>query len=252
MAKLMADADLAIGAGGTSTWERCSLGLPTISLCVAKNQRKQIADAAEAGVLCAPTPGDDLVKSILLSAKSLLQNPALIQLFSNASMKLVDGKGVLRVASSMVRDFIDIKEATQNDSKSLFEWRNNPKIRNVSKKSDPILWEEHQKWFDAVLDDGNRHLLIGSINNQPIGVVRFDIENDVTEVSIYLVPNGRSVGQGKNLLSASERWLKINCPKVLRINASVLAENEASRKMFSGLGYHIKAIGFEKDLRGAK
>lgn len=248
IAKLMADADIAIGAGGTAIWERCCLGLPTISLCLAENQRKQIADAAGVGVLCAPTTENDLVQSILLNTKSLLQNPALILLFSNSSMKLVDGKGVLRVASFMSHDSIEISKATQNDSKSLFEWRNHPKIRNASKNSAPILWEEHQKWFDSVLNDGNRHLLIGSINKQPIGVVRFDIEGDVTEVSIYLVPNGRNFGQGKNLLSASERWLKINCPQVLKINASVLTENEASKKMFSGLGYHIKEIGFEKDL----
>jgi UDP-2,4-diacetamido-2,4,6-trideoxy-beta-L-altropyranose hydrolase len=39
MAELMAAADLAIGAGGTSTWERCLLGLPAITLVVAENQR---------------------------------------------------------------------------------------------------------------------------------------------------------------------------------------------------------------------
>jgi len=38
MAELMANADLAIGAGGTTTWERCFLGLPTITLIVAQNQ----------------------------------------------------------------------------------------------------------------------------------------------------------------------------------------------------------------------
>lgn len=252
MAKLMADADLAIGAGGTATWERCSLGLPTISLCVAENQRKQIADSAKAGFLCAPTPGNDLVYSILLSTKSLMQNPALIQLFSNESMKLVDGKGVLRVASSMLHDFIEIKKATQNDTKRLFEWRNQSKIRNASKNSDPILWDEHQKWFDALIQDGNRHLLIGSINDKPVGVVRFDIESDEAEVSIYLVPDGSNVGQGKNLLRASELWLNSNRPEVLRINAIVLTENEASKKLFSDSGYLVKMISYEKDLRGGK
>ena len=40
MAKLMAEADLAIGAGGTTTWERCCLGLPAVLLIVADNQRE--------------------------------------------------------------------------------------------------------------------------------------------------------------------------------------------------------------------
>jgi len=38
MAELMAAADLAIGAGGTATWERLYLELPTIAIAVAENQ----------------------------------------------------------------------------------------------------------------------------------------------------------------------------------------------------------------------
>jgi len=39
MAQLMADSDLAIGAAGSTTWERCCLGLPTLMLVLADNQR---------------------------------------------------------------------------------------------------------------------------------------------------------------------------------------------------------------------
>jgi len=40
MAELMAQADLAVGAGGSATWERCFLGLPSITIITAKNQRE--------------------------------------------------------------------------------------------------------------------------------------------------------------------------------------------------------------------
>jgi len=39
MAELMSNADLAIGAAGATSWERCCLGLPTIQLVIAENQR---------------------------------------------------------------------------------------------------------------------------------------------------------------------------------------------------------------------
>jgi len=39
MAQLMADSDLAIGAAGATSWERCCLGLPSIVLALAENQR---------------------------------------------------------------------------------------------------------------------------------------------------------------------------------------------------------------------
>ena len=39
---LMSRADLAIGSGGTNTWERISIGLPSIVFCIANNQKKDM------------------------------------------------------------------------------------------------------------------------------------------------------------------------------------------------------------------
>ena len=72
MAELMASADLAIGAGGTAIWERSCLGLPSISLCVAENQRKQIRDAAEVGLLYAPSNNNNLIALIQNHTNGLL------------------------------------------------------------------------------------------------------------------------------------------------------------------------------------
>jgi UDP-2,4-diacetamido-2,4,6-trideoxy-beta-L-altropyranose hydrolase len=47
MAELILAADLAIGAGGTASWERCALGLPTLVTAFAPNQT-QVTDALEA------------------------------------------------------------------------------------------------------------------------------------------------------------------------------------------------------------
>ena len=52
MAELMARADLCLGAGGTTTWERCFLGLPAIVTAVAENQIQICEDCAEAGYIC--------------------------------------------------------------------------------------------------------------------------------------------------------------------------------------------------------
>ena len=51
IAELMIEADLAIGGGGTTTWERCYLGLPSITVIMAENQRTMIEAAAESGAL---------------------------------------------------------------------------------------------------------------------------------------------------------------------------------------------------------
>ena len=51
IAELMSQADLAIGAGGTTTWERCYLGLPSIVISVAENQRQLAIDAHKIGII---------------------------------------------------------------------------------------------------------------------------------------------------------------------------------------------------------
>ena len=76
MAELMAHADLCLGAGGTTTWERCFLGLPAIVTAVAENQIQICEDCAAAGYICYLGRWDevtvgDIVKSVHKFMKSL-------------------------------------------------------------------------------------------------------------------------------------------------------------------------------------
>lgn len=51
MAELMVKADLAVGAGGTASWERCYLGLPSILIIVADNQNEVTHAVAKKGAV---------------------------------------------------------------------------------------------------------------------------------------------------------------------------------------------------------
>lgn len=51
MAELIVNADLGVGAGGSSMWERCYLGLPTITVVFAKNQVRTTEDVAKLGAI---------------------------------------------------------------------------------------------------------------------------------------------------------------------------------------------------------
>jgi len=51
MAEMLAGADLAIGAGGMTTWERCFMGLPSMVIILAENQEAMTETADERGVL---------------------------------------------------------------------------------------------------------------------------------------------------------------------------------------------------------
>jgi UDP-2,4-diacetamido-2,4,6-trideoxy-beta-L-altropyranose hydrolase len=247
MAELMAHADLAIGAGGSAMWERCCMGLPALTVCVADNQRQQIADAAEQGLIYSLS-GDDLTSALRRHVGSLLENEPLRKLISRTAMQAVDGLGVKRVVAALWSHKIEVRIAKEGDSRKLFEWRNHLTIRAVSKNAALIAWADHQSWFAKVLADGNKVLLVGEIDNEPVGVVRFDKEGENALVSIYLVPESGFKGQGRNLLLRAEEWLKTHYADIKSIHAEVLGANVVSHRLFMGADYRLESMLFLREL----
>jgi UDP-2,4-diacetamido-2,4,6-trideoxy-beta-L-altropyranose hydrolase len=248
MAELMAAADLAIGAGGSATWERCCLGLPALVFCTANNQQKQLTDAAQEGFLYTPEIHTDLADVIKNHTTALLENCHLRWLISSSAMQAVDGRGVLRIISNLGCSGIEMRMANADDSAKLFEWRNHPSIRSVSRNTERITWEAHKKWFASVMDSKDRVLLIGQSDKSPIGVVRFDKQEEDAEVSIYLVPDAIHSGQGRNLLLSAEQWIKEKWPDIKFIRANVLGGNEPSQRLFLGTDYQVDIIHYMKQL----
>ncbi len=98
MAALMAEADLAIGAAGTTTWERCCLGLPTLMLVIADNQKDIARLVVGAGAALEATPG-----TIPGQLRQLAAQPQTLQSLSQAAAQVCDGRGASRVADALIR-----------------------------------------------------------------------------------------------------------------------------------------------------
>lgn len=100
MAQLMADSDLSIGAAGSSSWERCCLGLPSIIGVQAANQ-KLIANAlvlSGAAKAFSINEGVQLIRELI---EKILSDNRLIKNMSASASEITDGKGVERVASEL-------------------------------------------------------------------------------------------------------------------------------------------------------
>ena len=97
MGGLMCETDLVIGAAGSSSWERCFLGVPTLLFVLADNQR-DIADALSQTGAAHLLGGPDEVGHLCRVLDQLVENPARLRSMSISSAKLIEGHGADRVA----------------------------------------------------------------------------------------------------------------------------------------------------------
>lgn len=103
MAGLITRADLCVGAGGSSVWERACLGLPTVTLILADNQRDMAMKLDAAGVtlaLDARWPG--LEGRLVEAVGRLVADDGLRAGLSAASADLCDGLGAERAAEQLL------------------------------------------------------------------------------------------------------------------------------------------------------
>ena len=90
MAELMLDADLAIGAGGSTSWERCCLGLPTLLFVTAENQKVIAENLERLGAVM-------IVRSLKDDLQMIVSNFDLWRTMSEKSQAICDGFGVKRI-----------------------------------------------------------------------------------------------------------------------------------------------------------
>lgn len=102
MHKFMAMADFSIGAGGSASWERCSLGLPALVVAVAKNQI-EIAKMLDSIGACIYVGTKDTVNLKRLQNEILaaIATKDRLREMSRIALSLVDGLGVKRVCQNM-------------------------------------------------------------------------------------------------------------------------------------------------------
>lgn len=90
MAELVCAADMAVGASGSSTWERCSLGLPTLALVLADNQREAAGELGVAGIIVNLGEARDMsITALAAELDSLMKDPARRVALSRRSLELV-------------------------------------------------------------------------------------------------------------------------------------------------------------------
>lgn len=101
MAQDLLECDVAIGAGGVSTWERFCMGCPSIVVTIAANQEDVANSLQSLGYHIYLGRDSAFSSEALLNALKKLEKPENLAQYSDMGQKLVDGRGCERVVTAM-------------------------------------------------------------------------------------------------------------------------------------------------------
>jgi UDP-2,4-diacetamido-2,4,6-trideoxy-beta-L-altropyranose hydrolase len=237
MPDLLLRTDLCITAGGSTCWELCCLGVPFLTIKVAKNQKNIIECLDNQGL--AQQFND-------INFSTFFNNAEKRKFTAEIIRNLVNGYGAYEAIKFM--DNIDVKSFCIDKKLSIqlhtiqaehenfiFYMANDRETRIMSFKSHFITREEHSTWFNDQLRN-NIHFYIAYYNNEPCGYVRFNRECDDVAISVAVAREFRGRGIGHEMIqSACQMFLykyKDTC-----IYAYIKSINIASIQTFKKAGF---------------
>ncbi len=262
MAGLMATSDLVVGAGGTSAWERCCLGLPSVLLEIADNQRLicRVLDSAGAALFAGRIDAPGTAERLGQAIARLAKRPAERREMARRAALVCDGLGALRVLAALTPEHgrdgaeVTLRPAIEQDGDAVLAWQAEPGARRHARDPRPPTPQEHAAWFARRLAEP-RHGPFEIIleGGQPSGFVRLDRLPPNAELrraapapdarpcyllSILVVE--RAAGRG---VGAAALRLVARLARGCTLYAEVLAGNDRSHALFRAAGYRPVAPG---------
>lgn len=225
--------DFAIGASGGSAIERCFMGLPSLNVAFAQNQKWLLKELEknQLCLTCAESNLEETISNILLSNDLInrLQSihESCIEYFGNQSEEVRSG---FNLANFRLRNI------QLEDKDILFSWQNEVGARKYFTNPGVPSYKEHEYWFNKSINDPNRKLWIVLHNNEKAGYLRIDKVSEKLpnsfEVSIFISTEYREKGLSKRALKAIQRM-----PAIGELFAKIDNRNDASKRLFTSAGF---------------
>ncbi len=255
MPRLMAWADMAISAAGSTSWELCFMGLPSLMLVVADNQREIAAKLHESqAAVNLGWAADASIEHIAGAVKQMRDDSALRDMLSQNARRLVDGMGAERVVSLMTAmdgevnpHQLSLREANDKDAFQLWRLANDSTVRANALSPEPIPYRRHLEWYSRKLSLRDTRIWVLELANTLVAQARYDrISADVAEIDYAVAPGFRGRGLGAEALKRSGE-LAFDALGVERLRGVVVEDNTASVRVFEKLGY--ERVG-DKTMKG--
>jgi RimJ/RimL family protein N-acetyltransferase len=234
MAAVMGRVDVAVSAAGSTAWELCALGVPSLLIVVSPNQAG-VADALDRAGAAVRTTLEEVRRDVA----SLLADEPRRAAISARARTMADGWGARRVVAALRMTELSVREVRMPDADLLLRWANDPETRRQSLHSGTIDDDEHLSWLAGILADPARSLVVVETAGSPIGQVRLDLPpaSSAATVSIALAPGSRGRGLGPSVLRVGIRELRRLTGWQGPIDALIKSTNDASLATFSIGGF---------------
>lgn len=247
----MESVDLAISASGQTLYELACIGVPTITIGVINNQKNNIKNWVNQGFIeFAGCWNDSDLFNNLLDKINYLQDKAIRQSKKNLGVRAVDGKGSLRIVKNILNEFYRnyscFRPVQKKDCLSIFHIANDGEVRKASFNSEKILLEDHKKWFNHILNNDSVEFYVLEFQNELIGQLRLDFDEEFPVISISLNKKYRGLGLSKILLS---KGLKLIDGKVI---AYIKKDNIRSISFFKSMGFKEESEVIIKNFNALK
>lgn len=258
MAPLMADSDVAIGAAGATSWERCCMGVPSILVVLADNQRVVANGLAAVGAAHVIDDVRDIRAQLPQLIHGLTDAPAARQAMGAAAAGISDGQGSAAVVRRLMAPAAAadgyLRPMAHDDLELVLSWRNHPQVRSYMYTRHEISLAEHSAWFERATRDPKRHLLLLDIGGRAQGFVNLHeiAPGGIADWGFYLAPDapqgtGRKLGQSALAYAFADIGLHKVCGQALASNARSIRfhqrlgfsqEGVQRQQHFDGQSYH--------------
>ncbi|NQU94927.1 MAG: UDP-2,4-diacetamido-2,4,6-trideoxy-beta-L-altropyranose hydrolase [Candidatus Omnitrophica bacterium] len=247
MKRIMIRSDIAISAAGQTLYELARVGIPTIGVCVAKNQLKNAKGWEKAGFLeYAGRFNDGNLKKRVKRSIERFKSVKVRKQRSKIAKLLIGGSGsqtaVKAILSQWFENNLSLRKARIQDARDILNLFNERRVREGSFDPKIISWDHHLGWMKKRMKDKDCVLFIISVSNQFYGQIRFDIDKPKNEaaISFSLVKSARGLNLSSYILNIAVNTFFAERPDINSINAYIREKNIPSIRAFKKAGFNFQ------------
>jgi UDP-2,4-diacetamido-2,4,6-trideoxy-beta-L-altropyranose hydrolase/UDP-4-amino-4,6-dideoxy-N-acetyl-beta-L-altrosamine N-acetyltransferase len=246
MAEIMANSDIAIGAAGSTSWERCCMGLPTIQIVLAENQKFLAERLSEinASLLVNETSS---LESFIKDASKWMQE------VSVSSAKITDGTGTLKVARQITDGIVKFKlqefgevelvsyvNLNFNDQALALKMRNDILVKRWMYSRREISQKEHRDFIKKLNDNKERRYFLVKLQGTIVGSINFSniVPNDSLDFGLFTNPFIELKGAGRILEAAGNYYANFKFG-IRKVKLEVFSDNTRAIEFYKKCGYRF-------------